>query len=614
MAKNVKKTGNDLTLIQLNNYVKPQIKEEKSKGFVTNGVKNSYFHYVNDRYIGSPTNSAIINGYKSWVYGKGLSARDQSKKPNQYARLYSMLKEQDVKSIVSDFVTQNMAYMQIVRNRDNTISTINHIAVDKIAPEIANEDNVIEAYYYSNDFSDRQAEPQRIPAFGVNDKPQPLEIYCVKPYQLGMEYFALPTYQSGLQFAELEEEVSNYCINHIKRGLSFGSIISIPDGYNLEDEQKAEIERKLKEKLTGSNNAGNVVIDFANGENRIEVTAIDINEAHSQWQFLSEESSRKIITAHEVVSPMLFGIKDSAGFSSNADELGEAERQTIDRVINPKQNYIINALKDVLLSDDITLDLYFIPLSEEKTTSDGSFTGVQISSAIDIITKVKTGELTEREASSLLKSMLGYPEEELNKLFRTQSQTSLSAEKKTEICCSEHDEMNLELYASDPPQGYEMYDGDVSHLNLSAIQNSEQDTDEYKIRYTYTIGTSKTPKGQSRSFCNKMISLSDSGKVFRKEDIEQMEKDGVNKQFGHNKKPYSVWLYAGGVNCYHRWERRIFKKKRQEDGELYKGNAMQNTKEINVNQARREGAKIPKNAKDVAIAEITKPNKGKYPS
>ena len=42
-----------------------------------------------------------------------------------------------------------MAYIQIIRNRDNTISSIEHIAVDKIAPEKANEDNVIEAYYYS---------------------------------------------------------------------------------------------------------------------------------------------------------------------------------------------------------------------------------------------------------------------------------------------------------------------------------------------------------------------------------------------------------------------------------------------------------------------------------
>ena len=39
---------------------------------------------------------------------------------------------------------------------------------------------------------------------------------------------------------------------------------------------------------------------------------------------------------------------------------------------------------------------------------------------------------------------------------------------------------------------------------------------------------------------------------------------------------------------------------------------MQNTNEVNVSEAKRQGAKIPKNAKDVAIAEIDKANKGRY--
>ncbi len=262
MAEENKKKGNNLTLIQLNNYVKPKIVEERGKNFVTNGQYNSYFHYVNDRYIGSPTNSAINNGYVSWIYGKGLASKDQADKPNQYARLYSMLKKNDIKRIVTDYQIQGMAYMQIIRNRDNTISSITHVAVDKIAPEIANEDNVIEAYYYSNDFKNRQIDPQRIPAFGVNNRPQPIEIYAVRPYQLGMEYFALPTYQSGLQYSELEEEISNYSISHMKNGLSFGYIINIPDSYNLEDEQKHEIEKKIKNKLTGSSRAGTFMINF----------------------------------------------------------------------------------------------------------------------------------------------------------------------------------------------------------------------------------------------------------------------------------------------------------------------------------------------------------------
>ena len=556
----------NLKLIQLNNYVKPIIKENKSKGYVTNGVHNSYFKYVNDRYIGSPTNSAIINGYISWIYGKGLACKDQAQKTNQYARLYSILKKKDIKRVVADYETQGMAYIQIIRNRDKTISSIEHIAVDKIAPEIANEDNVIEAYYYSHDFKDNKIEPTRIKAFGVGNSYDAIEIYCIRPYQLGMDYFALPSYQSCLQYADLEEQISNYSINHMRNGLSTGYIINIPDSYNLDDEAKSEIEKNIKRKLTGSSRAGTFMINFANGENsEITVTNLEVNDAHKQWESLNEISQSKILTAHEVVSPMLFGVKDASGFSSNADELAESERQTIERVVQPKQDSITDAFEEILQTDDITLDLYFKPLSERK-------------------------EVVEK--------------------------TELSSQ----VCCSSDDKKKsdlailLESYALDPPSGYDLFLGDEKEVNLSAIQNSEQDTDLWKIRYTYTIGTSKTPKGSSREFCNKMVSLSDSGKVFRKEDIEKMSADGVNGQFAHSGGKYDIFLYGGGVNCYHRWERRIFKKKRQEDGELYKGNAMQNTKEVNVNEARRQGAKIPKNAPDVAIAEITKENKGKYPS
>ena len=102
------------------------------------------------------------------------------------------------------------------------------------------------------------------------------------------------------------------------------------------------------------------------------------------------------------------------------------------------------------------------------------------------------------------------------------------------------------------------------------------------------------------------------GKVFRKEDIIKMGNDGVNGQFAHSGGKYSIWLYAGGVNCYHRWERRIFKKKEQADGTLYGGNPMQNVRPTNVNEAVRQGAKLPKNPADVAVAEIDKPNKGRF--
>jgi hypothetical protein len=87
---------------------------------------------------------------------------------------------------------------------------------------------------------------------------------------------------------------------------------------------------------------------------------------------------------------------------------------------------------------------------------------------------------------------------------------------------------------------------------------------------------------------------------------------GVNGKFAHSGGKYDIFLYGGGVNCYHRWERRVFKKKLNEDGKPKGGNAMQQTTAVNVNEAKRQGYKPVKNAKDVAIAEIDKPNNGRY--
>ena len=558
----------NLKLIQLNNYVKPIIRENKSKGYVTNGVHNSYFKYVNDRYIGSPTNSAIINGYISWIYGKGLACRDQAQKTNQYARLYSILKKKDIKRVVSDYETQGMAYLQIIRNRDKSISSIEHIAVDKIAPEIANEDNIIEAYYYSHDFKDNKIEPTRIKAFGVGDSYDAIEIYCIRPYQLGMDYFALPSYQSCLQYADLEEQISNYSINHMRNGLSTGYIINIPDSYNLDDEAKSEIEKKIKRKLTGSSRAGTFMINFANGENsEISVTNLEVNDAHKQWESLNEISQSKILTAHEVVSPMLFGVKDASGFSSNADELAESERQTIERVVQPKQDSITDAFEDILQTDDITLDLYFKPLSERTEVVDKTELSSHVCCSSD------DNGATSEMANTLI---------ELGENDSEQWQLLCSSEVEYESDSELHGFINLSTSTG------------VARPNAK----SEQDSEDVKIRYRY-VGN----KSPQRDFCVKMMNAN---KLYRKEDILQMDKAGINDGFGlGGTNSYSIWLWKGGGKisdkypngtCKHKWQREIYLK--------VNGNVDVNSplaKKITTSEARRRGYKVPTNNTNVSV-------------
>jgi hypothetical protein len=95
------------------------------------------------------------------------------------------------------------------------------------------------------------------------------------------------------------------------------------------------------------------------------------------------------------------------------------------------------------------------------------------------------------------------------------------------------------------------------------------------------------------------------------EDIKELSSNGGAEAQGAS---YSVWLYKGGANCYHRWERRVYRKKLTKDGEIYGGGTLNGTTIINVNEAVRQGFKLPKNPKEVAIAPIDSDYQGYTPA
>ena len=60
----------EIKIVQLQSYTAPEIKVSKRDNYVTYGSKNSYFQYLIDRYTGSPTNNAVINGVSQMVFGR----------------------------------------------------------------------------------------------------------------------------------------------------------------------------------------------------------------------------------------------------------------------------------------------------------------------------------------------------------------------------------------------------------------------------------------------------------------------------------------------------------------------------------------------------------------
>lgn len=278
---------------------------------------------------------------------------------------------------------------------------------------------------------------------------------------------------------------------------------------------------------------------------------------------------------------MLMGIKDNTGLGNNADELKTASLLFHNTVVRPIQEMILEAVDDVLAVNGASLNVYFKTLQPLELQAD-----VSENEREEMGTNLSDDRpfLHDDLADELLEGLEGLGELESDLLEEYEVAGVEDAE-------GEPEEFDAEGYLN-------------SRQDLAAQEDSEQDTDRYKVRYAYVKGTRKQPKGESRKLCSALIAA---GRVYRKEDIQKLSSKGGAQAKG---KEYSVWLYKGGANCHHRWERRIYRKKLRKDGEIYGGGALNGTEKVNVNQAVRQGFKLPKNPKTVAIAPIDTPTKG----
>jgi len=578
-----------IRIVNLNSYTSPVIQESNKKEWVEYGADNNYYQYLIDRYNGSATNNAIINGVCELLYGKGIGATNASKKPDQYAQMMSMFSKHCLRRVLFDLKAMGQCAFQVIYNDDKSaIAQVEHFPIETLRYEKMNDDGEIEGYWYSKDWTQirkRGYEPERIPAFGYGAKSEKLEIYCIKPYRAGYYYYSPVDYQGSLPYAELEEEIANFHINSIQNGLLPSMLINFNNGIPTEEEREL-VERRIIEKFSGTSNAGKFILAFNdNKEMAASIEPVQLSDAAQQYEFLSEESREKLMVGHRITSPMLLGIKDSSGLGSNADEIKTASLLFQNTVIRSTQEMVLDAMEQLLAYNEISLNLYFKTLQPLEFID---YEGLDEETKEEQTGRNLSSEAEEFDLEDFLEQVGEDEPQDDYELIDVDSES-------TEY---EPEDFDVEGYLN-------------NLVNLSAKEDSSQDSELYKVRYTYVKGTSKTPEGKTRDFCRKMLS---SNKLYRKEDIGFMSAKGVNKKFGHKGRNYSLFKYKGGVNCYHRWERRIYKKKLKKDGEPYGGDALRGTDFINVNQAVRQGFKLPKNPKEVSVAPIDMPNNGHHPN
>tara|TARA_R100000808_G_scaffold24862_1_gene58846 strand:+ start:2420 stop:4357 length:1938 start_codon:yes stop_codon:yes gene_type:complete len=580
-----KKQKMDMSVVDLSHYNIPHIIEKDNKDYISFGADNLYPQYLIELFTGSGINGAIIKGVASMIAGdqndtcQGLDVVDKDElegiQKEQFLKFSKLLKtgsRNTVKNLAFDLKLFGTCYVNVIWNKTKTaIAEIKHIPSQYIRSGKADAFGNVNEYYYSYDWRNERKYPAHIiKAFNPEDRTETSQLLQIKEYNPQSFYYGIPDYVGGTDYIQLDMSIAELHLANIENNFMPSCMVNFANGIPT-DEERQEVERRLNSKFSGSGNSGKLIITFNEGKDTApEIVPLNTGDNDDKYQFLSSEVSRKILTAHRVTSPLLFGVKgDGSGFGNNADELRDSYSLFNNTCIKPFQMTILEGLDRLFRVNGIdSLDIYF------KTLKPADFLDLDSIDAIDeqdagmdigdetieqmesIIAKHKkkrqfkktdelTNDLTDQEFEGVFKNLKG---EEMEKKW---------------VVVDEKDEDDFESissWVSRKIRKRKDFGGVIDAQPDNVYDFSYLDKSFYRIRFRY-VRADFSPSSSSRDFCQNM--MAQSNMVYRIEDIDRASRTGVNSEFGHKRRAYDLFRYKGGPFCKHAWRMVLYRLEEQ---------------------------------------------------
>jgi predicted transcriptional regulator len=306
----------------------PQFKELKSKGIVEFGEKNAFPEQLIYLINKSATHNSIVQQKVLYIIGEGVKGVPQEK-IDQWNK-YDTFQEFRYK-ITHDVKVFGGFAVEVVYNRAG-VPSYYHIDVSKIRTLDHSQ------YFYAEDWSKaKEADITNYPAYNPNlAKPMTKQLYYYREYRAGLDVYPLPEYYPALNYIDIDARISNFHQNNIASGFSAGHILQLFKGEPTPEEARL-FKRKLKEYHQGDSNAGSVMLVYnEKNEPAAELTPLMSSGLDTMFIELSKAVESNIFIAHQVVSPMLLGVKEE-GQLGGRNELAVASELFYRQYVKPNQ-------------------------------------------------------------------------------------------------------------------------------------------------------------------------------------------------------------------------------------------------------------------------------------
>ena len=309
----------------------PLFVENKSQQWVSYGVENDYPNYLLNLYRRSAKHNAIVNGKVGYIVGKGWTAENETPAakafidsptfPNAYDSMNDLTQK-----LTLDMEIYNGFACEVTWSRGGGIAKICHVDFHRVRAD--KDEKMFFVYDWYDEYGVRQFpqlnQIEQIPAFNPEDRIGK-QLFYYRVYSAGVKVYPLPEYLGGTAYIELDVEIANFHVNNIKNNFWGSYLINFPNGIPTPEESDA-IERQMKMKFGGTDNAGRFLVNFSDSpETKPELTPLTPSDLDKQFDILNKTVQQEIFVAHRVTSPMLFGVKTESQLGGRTEMIESYE-------------------------------------------------------------------------------------------------------------------------------------------------------------------------------------------------------------------------------------------------------------------------------------------------
>ena len=453
MAKNsIEVVSNNLAFVTFAEEKRPDIKKDWSYDYIKYGKKNDFPNELIRYFEEHAEHGAIVNAKARYLFGKGLKAvnPEQEILANQFlenANRYETWNDLG-KKLALDCELFNSFYLQVITDMSGNPKEFFQLQYAKCRLSECKT-----KLYFNEDWIKK---PSDFKIFELYNKGEVGTFFTTfKYYQPSKSkwdsIYAKVPYNGCLSEIKSDIDITTFNDSYVKKGFSAGTMVTFFNG-----EQSPEVKRQIKDRfeqgLCSPDNAGEVVINFADkGGQAAQIQALNVDDLDKKFEFISKRYQQKIVTGHNITNPELFGIKQEGSALGNRVSIKESHELFLNTYTKPRQETFVTFIENICYSvtntwidfeieqlDAIGYDLTndadltqderrklkgYEPLVATKLDANGieikegavnstltNLTGRQFQGLMRIVSKFDAGKISKESALALMVSAFGLTE------------------------------------------------------------------------------------------------------------------------------------------------------------------------------------------------------------